>query len=343
MATPQFVLYKSKLLNQIKILEDLGLKITYSYKTNREVGKLIQDLFPKVNFSIHSRGEIKEIKDKSKISFFTQAESVEELKELLFLGVKDFVVDNEIDLQRILGAIQETKIKISLSLRMKFKEHRIGSGKYFIYGLSSKKVNELLLNLKKNGFIERLGVHTHRKSQNTSEWEIVEELDDSLTSESLDVLDFVNLGGGLPVEYRAYTPKIFPYIFNKLKSAKEFLEKRNISVIIEPGRFLAAPCINLEMSIIQIYGRNLIVDTTIYNCALDTILTGTKMLVEGELENGNDYLIKGNSPTRDDIFRYNVKLDNPQVGDKIIFLNAGAYNYTTDFFGYTKIPTLITN
>ena len=68
------------------------------------------------------------------------------------------------------------------------------------------------------------------------------------------------------------------------------------------------------------------------------------MLVETELDENSDgqhYLIKGNSPTRDDIFRYKVKLDNPGVGDMITFLNAGAYNYTTDFFGYKKLETKI--
>ena len=58
-------------------------------------------------------------------------------------------------------------------------------------------------------------------------------------------------------------------------------------------------------------------------------------------KDGKFYLIKGNSPTRDDIFRYKVKLKNPKVGDKIVFLNAGAYNYTTDFFGYNKLRTEI--
>ena len=73
------------------------------------------------------------------------------------------------------------------------------------------------------------------------------------------------------------------------------------------------------------------------------------MLVEQELpEESNSqelraksYLLKGNSPTRDDIFRYKVKLKNPKVGDKITFINAGAYNYTTDFFGYKKLETKI--
>ena len=113
--------------------------------------------------------------------------------------------------------------------------------------------------------------------------------------------------------------------------------------------------------ILLIFGH-LIINTTIYNCALDNVMANTKMLVEGEIEKdfattaeassaggelgdedeGEFWLIKGNSPTRDDIFRYRVKLrKDVGVGDKIVFLNAGAYNYTTDFFGYKKLGTEI--
>jgi len=333
-----FILSKKILKEQVDLLKDLRLKISYSYKTNREVGNILQEIAPEVDFSIHAKEEIEMIQDKSKISFFTQAESVEELKEIVSTGIKNFVVDNEIDLNNILEA---AATKINLSLRMKFQEHRIGSGKYFVYGMPSRRINEIISEIKDNPLIDQLGIHIHRKSQNTSEWEIKEELEDSLTKESLERLNIINFGGGLPTKYRSYTSKVLPYIFQKLTNAKEFLEQYDIQTIIEPGRFLAAPCIKLDTEIIQVQNENLIINTTIYNCALDNILTGTKMLVEGEQEEGTAYLIKGNSPTRDDIFRYKVKLDNPKVGDKITFLNAGAYNYTTDFFGYKKLKTEI--
>ncbi len=342
MSNPKFILSKSKLLEQIRKLENLSLKISYSYKTNREVGNLIQELAPEVNFSIHAEEEIKTIKDKSKISFFTQAESIEELEEIIKKKITNFVIDNEIDLERILEASKKPNTKINISLRMKFQEHRVGSGKYFVYGMSSRRINEIIEKIKDNPLIDKLGIHIHRKSQNTSEWEIKEELEDSLTRESLERINEINFGGGLPTKYRSYTSNILPYIFQKLTNAKKFLEKYDIKTIIEPGRFLAAPCINLETEIIQVQGRNLIINTTIYNCALDNTLTTTKMLVEQEIsedEVGEYYLIKGNSPTRDDIFRYKVRLNNPKVGDKITFLNAGAYNYTTDFFGYKKLET----
>ncbi|MEA3414189.1 MAG: decarboxylase, partial [Nanoarchaeota archaeon] len=232
--------------------------------------------------------------------------------------------------------------KIGLSLRMKFLEHRIGTGKYFVYGMSSIKVNEIISKIKNHEFINRLGVHLHRKSQNVSEWEIVLELEDSLEKESLKRINFINLGGGLPSVYKSSNVKIFSYVFEKLKETQKWLEEKNIQCFIEPGRFLAAPCVRLVTEIIQKQDKNLIINTTIYNCALDNVLTNTKMLVKGELENNCDfYLIKGNSPTRDDIFRYKVGLNNIKVGDEIVFLNAGAYNYTTDFFGNNKLKTEI--
>ncbi|MCK5043389.1 decarboxylase [Candidatus Pacearchaeota archaeon] len=330
-------------MNQIKILEDLGLKISYSYKTNREVGNVLQEICD-CDISIHAKEEIDMIKDKSKIWFFIQAESEQELKEILKKGVRNLVIDNEIDLERILNAIKKDGVRINLSLRMKFQEHRIGSGKYFVYGMSSKKVNEIIKDIEDNPLIGKLGIHIHRKSQNTSEWEIKDEIEDSLTKESLERINFFNFGGGLPTEYRSYISKILPYIFEKIINAKEFLKQHEIESYIEPGRFLAGPCIKLQTEIIQIYDGNLILNTTVYNCALDAVLLDMRMLVEKELnesEGGKYYLLKGNSPTRDDIFRYKVKLQNPQVGDRIIFLNAGAYNYTTDFFGYKKLKTEI--
>ena len=281
------------------------------------------------------------IKDKNRISFFTQAESEQQLKELIDKGIRDFVIDNEIDLSRLLNIIKQTKTSISLSLRMKFQEHRVGAGQYFVYGMSSYKVNEIIANIKDNPQIKALGIHTHRKSQNVTEWEIKQELEDSLTKTTLEAISFLNLGGGLPSMYRSYTAKVLPYIFSKIKETKEFLDNNNIKTIIEPGRFIAAPSTKLETEIIQINQNTIVVNTTIYNCALDTMIGHHKMLLEQESEEGQFYLIKGNSPTRDDIFRYKVKLNSPKVGDKLTFLNAGAYNYTTDFFGYKKLETKI--
>jgi len=337
-----FILSKRKVLEQYERLKNLEVRISYSYKTNREVGDILQKMCPEINFSIHEINEIDMIDNKNKIWFFTQAESGKELGELFEKGIRKFVVDNEVDFRRLLKVVQEKKTKISLSLRMKFQEHRIGTGKYFVYGMSARKVNGLILEIKENEFIEKIGIHIHRKSQNTSEWNLKEELEDSLEEDVLKLIGFVNFGGGLPIKYRSHSVDVSNYIFSKISEAVIWLKEFGVQIYVEPGRFIAGPSVKLQTEIIQINGSIIVVNTTLYNCALDTLIGQHKMFVEGELKDtGDSFLIKGNSPTRDDIFRYKVKLKNPKVGETITFLNAGAYNYTTDFFGYKKLKTIV--
>jgi ornithine decarboxylase len=74
---------------------------------------------------------------------------------------------------------------------------------------------------------------------------------------------------------------------------------------------------------------------------MDTLVAHIKLLVENENTNANTtpYLIKGGSPTSEDIFRYRVYFNEnytPKIGDKIVFLNAGAYIYYTDLFNLEK-------
>ena len=43
-----------------------------------------------------------------------------------------------------------------------------------------------------------------------------------------------------------------------------------------------------------------------------------------------------------DLFRYRAYLENPKKGDALVFLNAGAYNFTTDFCDLEKLETEVT-
>jgi ornithine decarboxylase len=78
---------------------------------------------------------------------------------------------------------------------------------------------------------------------------------------------------------------------------------------------------------------------------MDALIVPVKLLVEGEQPkeetNSEPYVIKGITPCSLDLFRYRVYLENPQVGKQLIFLNAGAYNFTTDFCNLDKIETEI--
>jgi len=83
------------------------------------------------------------------------------------------------------------------------------------------------------------------------------------------------------------------------------------------------------------------VNCSVYNSAMDTFVASIKLEVEGELESGTAFTIKGQTPCSMDIFRYRVFLKNPKPGDKIVFLNAGAYNFASDFCSLRKLETVV--
>nr|MBA4404816.1 decarboxylase [Nanoarchaeum sp.] len=330
----RFILNKKKAFAQLEIVKNLADEVSYSFKTNNEVGKVLEG---KCWFSVHSFEDLSLIKNKSKVWYFPQAWDKNSVKKIL-KDVNNFVIDNENDLNILLENLDR---EVNLLLRMKLKEHTIHTGKYFVYGFNSKRINELLPELRKNKRIKKLGIHFHRKTQNVSEWSLKEEFEDSISKENLNNIDLVNIGGGLPAEYKNYRKEILKNIFNKITELKLFLNSNNIKMIIEPGRFIAAPCIRLECEIISVYQNNIIVNCSVYNSDMDVFVANVRLLVENELENGENYTIKGFTPDSMDIFRYNVCLKNPKIGDKLVFLNAGAYNYSSNYFNLKKLDTII--
>ena len=322
----KFVLSKTKVMEQLEIMKSLADEVSYSFKSNPEVGKILQD---KCFLSIHSENNLKLVSSKN-VWFFLQGNK-EIPKE-----VNNFVVDNINDLKLLL---KEDR-KINLLLRLRLREHTIHTGKHFVFGFSSKAVNQLLPELRENKNIKKLGIHFHRKTQNVSEWNLKEELEDSI--EDFSLLDFVNIGGGIPAEYKNFRKEVSEHIFTKIRELREFLNSKDIKMIIEPGRFIAAPSIKLETEVVNVYDNNVIVDASVYNSAMDTFVANIRLLVENEREKGFCYTIKGITPDSLDIFRYKVYFDKEvKVGDKIVFLNAGAYNFSSGYFNLSKVETKV--
>ena len=336
----RFIISKSKVLekyNEVKSHCDI---ISYSYKTNQVVGQILKE-HTECNFSVHSLESIRQLSFPSRIVYFAQGWNNNELDNVFEQKIDKFVVDNISDLDMLLEYLKGKKNKIAIFLRMKLKEHTIHTGKHFVYGMYSATINELIPKLYANDNISKIGLHFHRKTQNVSEWSIKEELEDSIYPKLWEMIDFVNIGGGIPAEYKNFESTVLKTIFSKIDAARTWLNSKNIKMIIEPGRFIAASPVKLETKIINIYDNNIVVDCSIFNAAMDTWVAHIRLKIEGELEDGIHYTVKGCSPDSADILRYKVFLDNPKIGDKIIFLNAGAYTYSTDFCNLPKLEVVI--
>ncbi|PNV78312.1 MAG: decarboxylase, partial [Thermoproteota archaeon] len=298
----RFLMSRRKVLEQYGIIRGLVDIVAYSYKTNPVVWSILRETDSLV--SISSMGSLKG--DYDRVVYFLQGEKKEEVERILELGVRKFVVDNIPELQRFLGIVEKKEDKIDLFVRIKMKEHTIYTGKHFVYGIDWKKLNEILPEIRKNRNIENLGVHFHRKTQNVSEWDLVRDFSDAVDRRLFDIIDIVNIGGGIPVEYKNSSPKI-DMILSKIRGFKEFLG--GIKLMAEPGRFIAGPSVILEAEVVNVYDDTAVLDCSIFNAYIDTYLLNIRLPVLGERENGIRYTLKGRSPDSLDIFRYSVYLD----------------------------------
>jgi ornithine decarboxylase len=340
----RFLLSKSKVLENYNKVRGIADIVSYSFKTNTEVGKILE-LETDSYFTIESLKSLQMLDKASskRIFYYLQASSFDDLEYVFDLGVENFIVDNKFDLGTLLCFSKLKNRKINLLLRMKIKEKTIHTGKHFVFGMDSEQINSLIPILRKSESINQLGVHFHRKTQNVAEWTLIGDVEEVLSKENLERIDLINIGGGLPSKYKNYELKHFEFILGKIKEFREWVNKKGIKLIIEPGRFIAASAVKLECEIIAIYDNNIIVNCSVFNTAMDTFVLNLRLLVEDELKEGEgiQYTIKGCTNDSMDIFRYKVYLPEKKVGEKIVFLNAGAYNYATDFCGLEKLETII--
>lgn len=344
MEKPFFTLSKKVITEKYAEVKDLCDIVSYSSKTNPLVTPILEDLTDCL-FSIHLENELKHVKDLNRVLFLAQAWNEEQIKNLISKGINKFAVDNQLDLEIFKNYLNKNPDVVieQLFLRIKLKENTIRTEKYFVFGMSSDIVNKQIQELSKNKQIKHLGVHSHRKTQNMAEWNLKYEYSAMLEEKTLNALSYINIGGGLPSTYANTNESVINSIKSKIKELKEFLNEKKIKLMIEPGRFISAPAGKLHTKILSIFEGNIIVNASVYNTDIDALIVPVKLLVEGEVnkKEGEAYVLKGITPCSMDLFRYRVYLKEPKVGDKLIFLNAGAYNFSTKFIDLEELETKV--
>jgi ornithine decarboxylase len=337
---PKFILSKSKVMEQYNRVEQVSNIVSYSSKTNPLVTSILEQN-TNCLFSIHMKNELKNVQDLSRVMFLAQGWSLEDIAGLIASGIRWFVVDNEVDLDTLILYLEDKDVKIKLLLRLRLKENTLRTEKYFVFGMTSNVINERVRELHSNPNIEQIGIHFHRKTQNMSEWNLQYEISNCIDEDVLKMISLINIGGGLPSHYANTNVDVIDVVVSRIKEFASWLGTKGIKMITEPGRFIAAPSGKLITKIVAIHGNNIIVDASVYNSDMDALIVAAKLLVEGELskEEGEAYVIKGITPCSMDLFRYRVYLNFPRIGDEIVFLNAGAYNFTTEFCDLDTLHT----
>ena len=176
----RFVLSRSGVLERYGFLREACPVISYSMKTNPDVGSILDretDCF----FSIHTPEGLGWVSDIKRVWYLAEGLDKTFFRRLLIYGVENFVVDNEDDLRKLEEVLEEGRWKVRLLLRMRFQETTIYKGRYFLFGMTPYEINRRIPELRKNPHITKLGIHFHRKSQNTGNWNLRYMLEEMLS------------------------------------------------------------------------------------------------------------------------------------------------------------------
>ena len=233
-------------------LEGKDALVCYAIKANSNLAVLNVLAKLGAGFDIVSRGELERVLkaggDANKVVFSGVAKTADEMQFALEKGVHCFNVESAMELERLNDVAMDMGVKAPISIRVN-PDVDAQTHPYISTGLKENKFGvdidvavSVYERAKQMDGIEIKGVDCHIGSQLTQITPFLDAIDrvlvliDTLGEKGIE-LEHIDLGGGLGVVYDDETPP----------SPKEFidaimpkLEGRNLKLVLEPGRSIAA-------------------------------------------------------------------------------------------------------
>lgn len=230
---------------------DSGL-VCYAVKANSNIAVLNVLARLGAGFDIVSVGELERVLlaggKPEKIVFSGVAKTAQEMQRALTVGIHCFNVESAAELERLNDVAVAMNTTAPVSLRVN-PDVDANTHPYISTGLRENKfgihidnVLDVYLRAQKLPGIAITGIDCHIGSQLTRLEPFLDALDhvlatvDTLTSHGI-TLKHIDLGGGLGVRYNDETP---PAAADYIRQIKAKLAGRKLSLIIEPGRSIAA-------------------------------------------------------------------------------------------------------
>ena len=252
---------------------------------------------------------------------------------------------------------------------------RVTSGNQF--GLDEADIEELVKNRAEYEYINIRGVQCYSGTQKKNTEIIAKELEwldgfcDSLNEKHGFKAQELEYGPGLPVSYFGADAHNNNYDMLKEFAAELDKLRGKYEITLEMGRFLASTCgvyvsevadtkvnkgqnycvIDGGINHINYFGQTMAMKVPAYTFvkADGTVAAGIDMvkkapvLEAGAAENLDKWTIVGSLCTVADVIVKNLPIGTPEVGDKIIFYNIGAYSVTEGIYLFLsrRMPKII--
>ncbi|MBN8429389.1 diaminopimelate decarboxylase [Microbulbifer salipaludis] len=254
--TPTYVYSRAHYERQYQAYADAlgdhpGL-ICYAIKANSNLGILSVLAQLGAGFDIVSAGELERVLmaggDPAKVVFSGVGKTADEMRRALSVGVHCFNVESEGELDRLEAVAAEMGVTAPVSLRVNpdvdAKTHPyISTGlKENKFGIAIERARAVYARIADSQSLKAVGVDCHIGSQLTEISPFLDALDRLLVlidelAEDGTTLKHLDLGGGLGVRYRGEEP---PEVSDYLGAVKEKLAGRDLALVLEPGRSIAA-------------------------------------------------------------------------------------------------------
>lgn len=308
-------------------------------------------------FDIASYGEFlsaeKQGMDPSRFLFSNPIKIPEHIEKTYKAGQRDFAFDTLAELHKLAQYAPGSNVY----LRMKVSDHGSAFPLSAKFGANPEHAVPFMDTARDLG-LNPVGLTFHVGSQS----EILHAWDTALeicgkTMERLEKanikLDFIDIGGGFPVEYTERVPDI-EQIAKAIREsvAKHFPYK--VQLKAEPGRYVVAESGLMVGTVIasELRGskRWLFLDVGCFNGLLEPLEAPGEwkypIFVDASAQTGSlpeFYTLTGPTCDSFDTFGFNVPLpSNVAMGDRVYIGSAGAYSavYATDFNGF-RIPECV--
>ena len=320
-------------------------QIFYAVKANSNLSLLSMLASLDSGFDCVSIGEVKRALKAGakpyKVIFSGVAKSETELKEALKLGILYINLESFEEMKSLEKIAKKLHTKARISVRLNpnvdAKTHPyISTGlKENKFGVRLDEAKKIYLYAAKSEFLEPVGVHFHIGSQITDLKPIFEaatltaKLVRELNAAKIE-LKFFDVGGGLGVVYQNESePDLNAYAQGILASLSGF----DLTICLEPGRFLVAKCGELVTSVLyeKMNGdkRFVIVDAAM-NDLMRPSLYKAFHAIELPYNKGEKSPcdVVGGICESSDFFAQNRALPKAQNGDILIIKDAGAYGFS---------------
>lgn len=333
-------------------------EIYYAVKANPAPAVIAALAERGIGFDLASEGEIARCRDlgipASRFSFGNTIKREGEIADAAALGVPLFAFDSKGELEKIARAAPDAQVFCRLSVAAHGAEWPLTRK----FGCHADLATELLLHARNIG-LKPIGASFHVGSQQTepAAWQapiaMAENIFTACARSGL-ALDFLNLGGGLPAQYRAPLPPLSDYAEAIDAALKLSFGGARPRTIIEPGRYLVGDAGLLRSRVLLIAEKSrharhrwIYLDAGRYNGLPETLgeRIHYRLRVSREGPTG-PVILAGPTCDSTDILYERAAYQLPlalAIGDMVDFLSAGAYTASyasVEFNGFSPIGTI---